>query len=193
MAKKNNRVSLMRDSNFPALAAIHYPKGFHIDRLLSEVCTYLSDSGLRLGGLLQVSAGGAGGCATSVHAIDLRTGEKFDIWDKRGTCAKGCRLDERGLLLASAAVEEAIEDKVDLIVINRFGRAESLGRGLLDCFVSALDERIPVLTAVREPYDGAWSEFHGGLGVDLANERAAVCDWARLNMDHGSVQAPMPA
>ena len=49
-------------------------------------------------------------------------------------CARGCRLDERGLLDAEPAIMAAIADRVDLLVINRFGRAESLGRGLLGCF-----------------------------------------------------------
>ncbi|GAB4228641.1 MAG: hypothetical protein Kow0032_09200 [Methyloligellaceae bacterium] len=169
----------MRDSDLPAFAAICYRKGFHIDALLAQVCSNLVNSGLRLGGLLQVSRGGAGGCATSVHTHDLRTGEAFDIWEERGSCASACRLDERGLLAASVAIEHAIADKVDLIVINRFGRAESLGRGLLDWFVRALEAGIPVLTAVREPYDEAWAGFHGGLAADLAPDVAAVCDWAR--------------
>jgi len=169
----------MQNGELLPFAAIHYPKGFHIDQLLSETCSYLSKTGLRLGGLLQISTGGVGGCATSVHTVDLRTGEEFDIWEKRGACAKGCRLDERGLVLASAVIEKAIEDGVDLIIVNRFGRAESLRRGLLDCFINALEAQIPVLTAVREPYDGAWAQFHGGLAVDLVNDHALICDWAQ--------------
>jgi len=172
----------MQDVKIPPFAAIHYPKGFHIDQLLIETCSYLSRRGMRLGGLLQISTGGVGGCATSVHTIDLRTGKEFDIWEKRGSCAKGCRLDEQGLALASEAIERPIQDGVDLIIVNRFGRAESLGRGLLDCFVSALDAQIPALTAVREPYDEAWERFHGGLAVDLANNQAAICDWAHRNI-----------
>ena len=172
----------MQDDELPPFAAIPYPKGFHIDRLLSEACSHLSKTGVRLGGLLQISIGGAGGCATAVHTVDLRTGEEFDIWEERGTCATGCRLDEQGLLLASKAITEAIDDRVDLVIVNRFGRAESLGRGLLDCIVCALDAQIPVLTAVREPYDEAWAEFHGGLAVDLANNQAAICDWAHRNI-----------
>ena len=172
----------MEDTKISPLAAIHYPKSFHIDWLLSQACSGLSRTGLELGGLLQLSTGGAGGCATSVHAIDLRSGEAFDIWEDRGVCSQGCRLDEQGLVLASAAIERAIEDKVDLIIVNRFGRAESLGRGLLDHVISALDAHIPVLTAVREPYDEAWARFHGGLAADLANNYAAICGWVQRNI-----------
>lgn len=134
---------------------------------------------MRLGGLIQVSTGAKGGCASSVHLIDLTTNMAFDIWEQRGTGARGCRLDERGLVPAADVVEQAIADRVDLIVINRFGRAESLGRGLSTSFASALSANIPVLTAVRAPYDLAWATFHDGLGVQLPDDDAAIIAWAQ--------------
>jgi len=142
-------------------------------------CTKLAASGLRLGGLLQVSEGVRGGnCAASVHVIDLRTGQSFDIWQNRGACARGCRLDEGGLAQSEIAIRQAITDRVDLLVINRFGRAESLGRGLRGCFEAALLAGIPALTAVRAPYDLAWATFHGGLAANLACNIAEVLAWA---------------
>jgi hypothetical protein len=162
------------------LAAIAYARGFDIDRLLVDACKELSRDGVRLGGLLQISTGAKGGCASTVHVVDLRTNSAYDIWEDRGACARGCRLDERGLADASVVIDQAVADRVDLVVVNRFGRAESLGRGLLECFASALSADVPILTAVRAPYDGAWSTFHGGLGMELPAEQAAVVAWARL-------------
>ena len=159
-------------------AAISYARGFDIDRLLVATCKELSEEGVRLGGLLQISTGAKGGCATTVHVVDLRSNAAFDIWEERGPCAKGCRLDERGLADAAVAIEQALADRVDLIVINRFGRAESLGRGLLSCFASALSADVPVLTAVRPPYDEAWRAFHDGCAHELAPEMREIVDWA---------------
>ena len=167
------------------LAAISYARGFDIDRLLVTVCKQLSSEGVRLGGLLQITTGAKGGCATTVHVVDLRTNSAFDIWEERGACAKGCRLDERGLADASVVVEQALADHVDLVVINRFGRAESLGRGLLSCFASALSADVPVLTAVRPPYDKAWRAFHGGCAHELAPEMREIVDWARRSVVAG--------
>ncbi len=160
------------------LAAIHFSKGFDIDAFLIEACCALAKDGARLGGLLQISEGGIGGCATSVHLYDLQTRSAFDIWDDRGTCAHGCRLDEAGLDAAAAVLDRAIATSVDVLTINRFGRAESLGRGLLPYFVRAIETGIPVLTSVRAPYDEAWTNFHGGLGVNLRIETCSVRDWA---------------
>ncbi|MEO1177298.1 MAG: DUF2478 domain-containing protein [Pseudomonadota bacterium] len=160
------------------LAAVRYQKGFEIDALLVEVCRGMAESGVRLGGLLQISEGGVGGCATSVKLYDLQTKTVFDIWEVRGPCARGCRLDESGLNAAAAVLERAISDRVELLVINRFGRAESLGRGLLPYFVRAMEAGIPVLTGVRTPYDDAWVRFHDGLGRELACDTERVLGWA---------------
>jgi nucleoside-triphosphatase THEP1 len=161
-----------------ALAAIRYDRGLDVDRLLLQSCEALRSRGLRLGGVIQRSSGDAGQCATSVHVVDLRSGEAFDIWEARGVCARGCRLDERGLLDAEPAIMAAIAERADLLVINRFGRVESLGRGLLGCFAAAMDAGVPVLTAVREPYDRAWRAFHGGLAHDLPADQPCVIAWA---------------
>jgi uncharacterized protein DUF2478 len=63
------------------LAAIAYDRGFDIDRMLVAVCERLTRRGVRLGGLLQVSTGAKGGCASTVHVVDLRTNAAFDIWE----------------------------------------------------------------------------------------------------------------
>lgn len=164
---------------FSRLAAIHYPRGFDIDRLFIDVCAKAARDGLRLGGLVQMTTGERGGnCAATIHVVDLRTQKAFDIWEDRGACAKSCRLDERGLADAEPAIMQAIADRVDLLVINRFGRAESLGRGLRACFEAALAADVSVLTAVRKPYDDAWQQFHGGVGYDLPCDIDRVTDWA---------------
>jgi hypothetical protein len=122
--------------------------------------------------------------------VDLRSGNVFDIWDRRGKGARGCRLDENALLDADPVLRAAIADRVDLVVVNRFGRAESLGRGLINIFAAAIEAGIPVLTAVRPPYDAAWRAFHGGLGCELPPEPGAIVSWAGQSM---SVECPISA
>lgn len=174
------------------LAAISYDRGFDIDSLLVTACEKLARRGVRLGGLLQISTGGKGGCASTVHVVDLRTNTAFDIWEERGTCARGCRLDEGGLAAASHAIDQAIADRVELVIINRFGRAESLGRGLLNSFSLAVCAGLPVLTAVRPPYDVAWASFHGGFGCELRADVAAVLAWSESAVcSHVPARSPL--
>jgi uncharacterized protein DUF2478 len=161
-----------------ALAAITYERGFDVDHLLLGTCDELRLRRLILGGILQSSYRPASGCAQSVMVVDLRSGDAFNIWDNRGAGARGCKLNESGLLEAEPVLRAAIADRIDLLIINRFGRAESLGRGMIAVFAAAIEARIPVLTAVRAPYDEAWRSFHGGLGVELLPEPKSVLSWA---------------
>ena len=179
-----------------SLAAIKYGRGFDVDAVLVQSSAELRLRGIRVGGLIQRSAGGRGECAASLHVVDLCLGRTFDIWEGRGACARGCRLDERGLLDAEPTIMAAIAGGLDLLVINRFGRAESLGRGLIGCFSAALEAGVPVLTAVRAPYEDAWCAFHGGLGRDLPPEESAVIRWATCaarRAPDGPVSEPAPA
>jgi hypothetical protein len=160
------------------LAAVVYQRGFDIDRLMLGVSDELRLRGLVLGGLLQSSFGGPGACAQSVLVADLRSDNVFDIWGRRRKDAGGCRRDEIALLDADPVLRTAINDRVDLILVNRFGRAESLGRGLINIFVAALEAGIPVLTVVRPPYDDAARRaFHGGLGCELLPQPGAIVSW----------------
>jgi hypothetical protein len=176
--------------NGPGLAAICYQRDFDVDGLLLRACGALRSLGFRIGGVIQRSSGDRGQCASSVHVVDLRSGEAFDIWEVRGACAGGCRLDERGLIDAEATILAAIAEGVDLLVINRFGRAESLGRGLIGCFAAALEAGIPVLTAVRAPYEDAWLEFHGGLAQNLPADGAQVTAWASRAIGRPNAASP---
>jgi hypothetical protein len=169
----------MPDAARSALAAIHCERGLDVDALLLASCAAVRSQGLLPGGVIQRASGDGGDCATSVHVVDLRSAAAFDIWEARGACASGCRLDERGLVDAEATIMAALAEGIDLLVINRFGRAESLGRGLTGCIAAAIDAGVPVLTAVRAPYEEAWRAFHGGLGEELpADDGQAVIGWA---------------
>ncbi len=161
------------------IAAVVFKRGFDIDKLLVDTGYQAKNNGIAVGGLIQETLGGIGGCAQSVHVVDVRSGEKFDIWEDRGPCARGCRLNEHGLAVSEQIIDRAIADKVDLLIINRFGRAESLGRGLIGSFVQALEANIPILTSVRDPYVEAWQEFHQGLAIDLENDDALLDNWVK--------------
>jgi molybdate transport system ATP-binding protein len=156
------------------LAAIIHPRGFEVDTLLERVCADLARAELRLGGIVQAQQRD---CSAGLLVTDLRTGARFDIWQDLGRGATSCRLDERGLADAVPAVLEAVAAQVDLVVINRFGKAESHGGGMLTALTAAIEAGIPVLTAVREPYLEAWSGFHRGMAADLAPEPGAVTAW----------------
>jgi hypothetical protein len=95
----------------PRLAAVSYERGFDIDSLMLGVSDELRLYGVVLGGLLQSAFGSRGDCAQSVQVADLRSGNVFDIWDRCGKGARGCRLDENALLDANPVRRTAITDR----------------------------------------------------------------------------------
>lgn len=155
----------------PGLAAIRYRRGDPIDDLMRQVVRRLCDVSFVLGGLMQERDG------RHFRVVDIRTGRAAPITEDRGRDARGCRLVPDGLLGLACCVDDAILAKVDLIVINRFGRAESEGRGFLSSFAEAVSAGIPVLTAVRDPYFEAWQAFHDGLATELPSSLDEILRW----------------
>lgn len=169
-------------TDVPTLAAVHYEARYPIDEFMRSTAEALAGGGLRIAGVIQENGRNPredGSCCATMTLIDLRTGERFKISQDLGTDARGCRLDPRGLADVEGRLDAAIATGVDLLVLNKFGRAESEGRGLREVLAHALGAGVPVLTAVRPPYDEAWQAFHGGLAASLTPQPAAVLAWLR--------------
>ncbi len=167
----------MTTSNYMPLGAVLYEPGFDIDRVLSLAVDKVRQGGGVVAGVVQTSAAPSDGCCARMDLIDLRTNRVFEISQELGPQAEGCRLDQRGLTEAAGVIGAAITSDIDFFVINRFGKAESEGGGLVSCISDAIGAGIPVLTAVREPYLVGWQEFHGGLATDLPASSKAVLEW----------------
>jgi nucleoside-triphosphatase THEP1 len=165
----------------PTLAAIRYDIGFDINQLIRDVVSDLRLQGFRIGGVLQEAEVNDDPNCARLHAVDIRTGKTACITQDRGRDAHGCKLDPSGLADISHCVTDAIKAGVDLIIINKFGRAESEGTGLLACIAEAVSADVPILTTVRDPYVDAWRSFHGGLAADLQPLKSAILDWCRAS------------
>jgi nucleoside-triphosphatase THEP1 len=176
----------MSDDLTPALAAVQYEREFDINSTLRSVVTKLREKGVDVGGVLQEAEILANEDQARLYIVDIRTGKSTRITQDRGNESRGCKLDYRGLAEIAHCITDAIEVGVNLIVINKFGRAESEGGGLLSCIADAVNAGIPVLTTVREPYVEAWSSFHGGLATKLAGSESAILKWCEVSCRHRS-------
>jgi len=159
------------------IAAIRYERGFDINGILRAVVKGLQANLVSVGGVLQEAEFRGEGCCAQLNIIDILTGKTERITQDRGVGSRGCKLDPRGLVAISHCISDAIDASVDLIIINKYGRAESEGDGLLSCIGDAISAGIPVLTSVREPYLDAWRVYHGGLAVELPPEIDAIRNW----------------
>ncbi len=163
--------------NRALLAAILYEADFRIDELMLAIARALQAEGIRLRGVVQENASNLP--CTVMSLVDLATGERFAISQDLGALARGCRLDPRGLADVTARIDATINVDFDLLILNKFGKAEAEGNGLRNVLAGAISVEKPALTAVRTPYLEAWSEFHGGLAADLAPCFETALTWCR--------------
>jgi hypothetical protein len=176
------------------LAALVYDGDQDPDEILRGFAADLTRRGYRPVGLVQ----------TGHHCVDtpklsamlVHSGEKLQLFQDLGACAKGCRLDVGQLLNAGARVSRALDEGADLVIINRFGRQEREGKGLSHLIEQALSADIPVVIAVPSHRFADWIRFADGMSVKLHCSRESLDGWwqavsARnsggIRQDHRSV------
>jgi len=84
--------------------------------------------------------------------IDLTSQSRFRISQDLGSQAQGCRLDARGLMEIGALLHQTLDGNVELLVLNRFGKAESGDGGLRSDFARAIESGSPAVTAADFNY-----------------------------------------
>ncbi len=167
-----------RASFVPRLAAIVYTDNAYPDAAFAALVERCRSLGLSLAGVLQRRVSEAPDRRCDVLLEDLSTGHCTSIFEDRGRGAAGCRLDEAALNEAAARIEGNMEDRPDLLVLNKFGKAESAGGGLLDLIASAMDRQITVVIGVPRSNLQAWRNFAGEFSVELPEEVDEIERWA---------------
>jgi Protein of unknown function (DUF2478) len=136
------------------LAAIVYGADDDPDRVIASFAADLRRSGCRPVGVVQRGRS----CRSEEPRLGvtlLPDGEVVGLaLDEQPH--SGCRLDPDRLAGLSMRLAAAIDDGADLVIINRFGRSEAEGKGLIDLIPLALDADIPVLIAVPEQRFADW-------------------------------------
>lgn len=163
--------------NLLNLAAVIYQPEDDVDSLLAGFAAGLQHLGHRIGGIVQRNHKGTGGPVKLMEVMDLITGQIIPICQNLGPGAVSCRLDTGGLADAAQAVQHAITQRVELVIINKFGKTEADGRGLRSELAMAVEAGLPVLTAVPWRFYDAWHDFTGGYGTTLLCEQDVVAGW----------------
>src|SRR5262245_18929595 len=155
------------------LAALVYGPDEDPDAVLRGFAADLIARSLRVVGMVQ-----AGQCAdSSLSAVLLHNGEKLLLAQDFDPAASGCRLDLARLHNAGERIAAALEAGADLLVVNRFGKRERDGKGLLQLMLRALEADTPVVIAVSRAHFADWIKFAGGMCVKLACDRSALDHW----------------
>jgi nucleoside-triphosphatase THEP1 len=163
-----------------AVAAVSHLRGQGVNDLVAEFARTLMERGVRVRGLIQRRAPEQRGCAGDLFLVDLSTGQDFRISQNLGSESESCNVDSAAIAEASAVLRRAMAERIDLLIINKFGKLESEeGGGLTHEMVSAVAAGIPVLTTVREDRLDRWSELMGDFSVLLRPEWAEMEAWWR--------------
>ena len=157
------------------LAALVYAQDEDPDRILHDFAADLNRGGGRAVGLVQLGHHRAD--SRQVSALLVHTGEKLSLFQDLGKSAEGCRVDVGQLLHAAAQISDAIDRGADVVIVNRFGRQEREGKGLVYLIERALSAGIPVVIAVPSHRFADWIKFVDGMSVKLPCDRESLDIW----------------
>jgi hypothetical protein len=94
-----------------------------------------------------------------------------------GPQARGCRLDPAALETAVGLVAAGLSSGADLLIVNKFGKHESEGRGFRSVIAEAVAMDIPVLVGLNALNRPAFESFAEGLAIQLPSDPAALMAW----------------
>jgi len=130
----------------------------------------------RVGGVLQEALFDSEGEIVGLNAIDVATDRRIPIT----RAVKGgdeCGLDVSALAETASIIDSAISDRLDLVVVEKFGELEQNGKGLIDQILQTIGEGIPLLISVPEAALPVWQERSGELGSVLPFSEEAFQQW----------------
>lgn len=146
------------------------------DLFIAKVAAALEAMGMRLAGTVQ----------TNIHRLDRRkcdmdlrilpNGPVLRISEDRGSLARGCILDSGALEQTVVEVTRRL-DGAECLIVNKFGKREGEGRGLVPVIAEALERGLPVLVGVNGLNLADFIRFTGGMPVALHADMPGVIDW----------------
>lgn len=157
------------------------------DALLRAFARETSARGLRVGGVVQSRPASATCHCAEMALISLASGQSVPVAQPLGPGSTGCRLDFGALAQVAQDLRTEIEAGLDLLILNRFGKAEAEGRGFREVIAAAIARDIPVLTALHPRNLPDWTAFTEGAALLLMPDAPTLHHW--LAEDRGVAHA----
>ncbi len=175
-------------AQFAQLCAVKRTDPIVADALIAAVAERAKTAGLKLAGVLQQDLHRPGRRRCDMDLVELASGRIIRISEDRGNLARGCRMDTSALAEAAEMVEASIRIAApDLVILNKFAKAEEEGGGMRGAIGAALTANIPVLMSVGELALPALELFAGDLCTVVEADAAMVSEW--LQAQFGSAAA----
>ena len=146
------------------------------DLVLASVAESIGAAGVKICGTVQVNTecDGDGPCDMDVQV--LPDGPVIRISQSLGPEARGCRLDPGALETAIASCEKRL-DGAEVLLVNKFGKQEALGRGFRSLIGDALAREMPVVVGLNALNKEAFFAFTEGAAEQVSPDRDAILSW----------------
>lgn len=162
------------------LIALVYSDGARAGRVLDTVARSLQREGLRCAGFVQFDQRRPGRSRCDMILENVRTGVRVQISEDRGPQAQGCILDPHALLTAMADAREQLGEGADVLLLNKFGKAEAEGSGFRPLIADAVASAIPVVIGVPRRNLESWRVFANDLAMELDLDDAGDVETSSL-------------
>lgn len=148
------------------------------DALIAEVAALLAADGVRLAGTVQSNIERPDRRKCDMDLVVLPDGPIVRISEDRGGLARGCILDSGALEQTVVAVQQRLH-VAQVLIVNKFGKREAEGKGLVPVIGDALALGLPVLIGVNGLNLAAFLSFAGQEVVPLPADPTLVADWCK--------------
>jgi nucleoside-triphosphatase THEP1 len=148
------------------------------DALIAEVAAILAAHSVRLAGTVQSNLERPDRRKCDMDLAVLPDGPIVRISEDRGDLARGCTLDTGALEQTVVAVLQRLEG-AEVLIVNKFGKREAEGKGLVPVIVEALERGLPVLIGVNGLNLAAFLTFAGEAASAMPADAPTVVNWCR--------------
>ena len=165
----------------PPIAGIVYERGAPIRDVMKTFVRALCDADVNVHGILQEMPAhmdpATAGCG--VDAIDIKTGEHVALVRPTQYELDNniCSMNVAMLAEASMILRRALEDRADIVVVEKFGKHEKDGGGLSDDLMAVMADNIPTVVSVPQIELDSWQSFTGGLSTQLPCDLDQILTW----------------
>ena len=160
-----------------ALAALVYEDSDAANQLIADFARDLGRLGHRIAGVIQIADFAQACDCRDTLLEDVETGERVSILQDLGPHSQSCRVDAAAIAHAAHLISGALRRAPELLFINRFGKLEIAGTGLLAEIGAAAAAGVPTVVCVPARFLDQWRAFAMGLDEELCCTDEALRQW----------------
>jgi hypothetical protein len=176
MAPKENRIATVKGTDSATAQT-----------LFAEAIAQWRREGVKVAAVLAETLSPTAGICSADYLRDLTSGVAYSIHLDEPPRDTSCHLDASGVDAACVALLPQL-DSCDLVVLSKFGKLETMERGLFPAFEAARAAGLPILTTASAKHEDAWHRFAPDA-VTLPANAEALQGWRRT-LDHSHSIVP---